>query len=153
MSEFFWASSSRQSVLNKCLTGAVFLAPISSAALSWMIEPTTPGRPHGERKEPAIAAGPRPGDFRLVWQGNKDGNIADWNTYYRRTTDGGATWEAIVKLSDRTRGAPYKHPAGYTFPYGDYCGLAVDRNGTNHAIWGEGISYDGPGGSWYTRSH
>ena len=102
---------------------------------------------------PAVASGPSPGDFRVVWQGNKDGNIADWNTYYRRTTDGGATWDPITKLSDRTRGAPYKHPEGYTFPYGDYLGLSVDSDGTNHVIWGESISYDGPGGSWYTRSH
>ena len=27
-------------------------------------------------------------------------------------------------------------------------GLSVDGNGINHAIWGEGTSYDGPGGSW-----
>ena len=48
--------------------------------------------------------------------------------------------------------APYKHPAGYTFPYGDYLSLSVDGDGANHVIWGEGASYDGPGGSWYTRS-
>jgi hypothetical protein len=102
---------------------------------------------------PAVASGPVAGDFRIVWQGNKNGNIAAWNTYYRRTTDGGTTWGAITQLSDRANGAPYKHREGYEFPYGDYLGLSVDNNGANYVIWGESVSYDGPGGTWYTRSY
>ena len=100
---------------------------------------------------PAIAAGPTAGDFRVVWQGNKNGNPRGWNTYYRRTTDGGTTWSETAQVSDRTTGAPYKNRAGYMFPYGDYLSLSVDRDGANHVIWGEGASYDGPGGVWYTR--
>ena len=99
---------------------------------------------------PAIAAGPAAGDFRIIWQGD-NGDPRGWNTYYRRTTDGGLTWGKTEKLSDRRVGAPYKTRAGYLFPYGDFLGLSVDGNGINHAIWGEGTSYDGPGGSWYTR--
>lgn len=101
---------------------------------------------------PAVAAGPKMGDFRVVWQGNRDGDSRGWNTFYRRTTDGGATWSDTVQLSDRTTGAPYKNLAGYTFPYGDYLSLSVDGAGANHVIWGEGASYNGPGGTWYTRS-
>ena len=100
---------------------------------------------------PAIATGPTAGDFRVVWQGTTEGNNRAWNTFYRRTTDGGATWGEIVRLSDRADGAPYKSAAGYTFPYGDYIGLSVDGAGINHVIWGEGASYNGPGGVWYTR--
>ena len=101
---------------------------------------------------PAIAAGLTTGDFRVVWQGNKDGDSRGWNTFYRRTTDGGASWNDTVQLSDRSSGAPYKSSAGFTFPYGDYLGLSVDGAGANHVIWGEGASYNGPGGTWYTRS-
>jgi hypothetical protein len=102
---------------------------------------------------PAIGAGPTTGDFRVVWQGNENGNVNGWNTWYRRTTDGGASWEPIVRVSDRIGGAPYKNRTGYEFPYGDYLGLSVDSDGTDHVIWGEALSYDGPGGTWYTRSH
>ncbi|MGH8094286.1 MAG: sialidase family protein [Chthoniobacterales bacterium] len=99
---------------------------------------------------PAIAAGPTAGDFRIIWQGD-NGDPRGWNTYYRRTVDGGRTWGETEKLSDRATGAPYKGRAGYLFPYGDFLGLSVDGKGINHAIWGEGTSYAGPGGSWYTR--
>jgi hypothetical protein len=100
---------------------------------------------------PSVAAGPATGDFRVVWQGNANGDPRGWNTYYRRSIDGGVTWGRIVKLSNRATGAPYKTPAGYFFPYGDYISLSVDGAGNNHVIWGEGLSYDGPGGVWYTR--
>jgi hypothetical protein len=100
---------------------------------------------------PAVATGPTAGDFRVVWQGNRNGEPRGWNTFYRRTTDGGTTWSATTRLSDRTNGAPYKNRGGYLFPYGDYLGLSVDGKGNNHVIWGEGASYNGPGGVWYTR--
>ncbi|MGI8890393.1 MAG: hypothetical protein ACR2G0_06365, partial [Chthoniobacterales bacterium] len=99
---------------------------------------------------PAIAAGRAVNDFRIVWQGD-NGDPRSWNTFYRRTTDGGTNWSETVRLSDRLDGAPYKSSAGYAFPYGDYLSLSVDGEGRNHFIWGEGDSYDGPGGVWYTR--
>lgn len=101
---------------------------------------------------PAVAAGPTPGDFRLVWQGSWDGQTDAWNTWYRRSLDGGVSWGETIRLSDQPEGAPYKHEAGYFFPYGDYLELAVDSAGRDHVIWGAGQSYTGPGGVWYTRS-
>ena len=107
----------------------------------------------GDSDMPAIAAGPAAGDFRLVWQDNRNG-VNAWNTWYARTTNGGATWSAAVRLSNLGSGAPYKTTAGYTFPFGDYGGLAVDSTGTNFAVWGEGdgiYTGGGTGGSWWTR--
>jgi BNR repeat-like domain len=100
-----------------------------------------------------VAAGPAAGDFRVVWQGDR-GRLTDaWNTFYRQSLDGGASWGPRRRLSDQPAGAPYKKRRGYAFPYGDYLGLAVDRDGRSFVIWGEGASYLGPGGSWYTRGN
>ena len=96
-----------------------------------------------------MEAGPAAGDFRVVWQDSR--NAGAWNTWYRRTTSGGATWSTQVRLSDVTGGANYKTANGYAFPYGDYMDIAVTASGTNVVIWGEGEDYVGPGGTWFTR--
>ena len=100
---------------------------------------------------PAIVAGNTPNDFRVAWQDDRNGAMHEWNTWFRKTTDGGATWSKAIRLSNRPTGAPYKNTAGYNFPYGDYMEIAVSSTGKNYLIWGEAASYDGPGGSWYTR--
>ncbi len=107
----------------------------------------------GDSNMPAIASGPSLGDFRLVWQDDRNGP-SGWNTWYARTTNGGVAWSREVRLLNLGSGASYKTLTGYTFPYGDYLGLAVDSSGTNHVIWGEGNGiYTGhdTGGSWFTR--
>ena len=98
---------------------------------------------------PGLAAAGR-GDFRLVWQDDRRSPRTGWNTWYRHTTDGGHTWSKAIRLSD-VRSGPYKDPDGYRFPYGDYLEIAVDGDGANHVVWGEGESYDGNGGTWFTR--
>lgn len=98
----------------------------------------------------AVAAGSLPGDFRVVWQDDRNGTDR-WNTWFRRTRDSGVSWTDEVRLSDLGNGAPYKHPEGYLFPYGDYLELAVDEGGTTHAVWGEGTNWIGRGGTWYLR--
>jgi hypothetical protein len=98
-----------------------------------------------------VAAGRAAGDFRVVWQGDRHGNTSAWNTWLRRTRDGGLSWSHPVRLSDRAAGAPYKSAAGYRFTYGDYLALSVDGRGLSHVVWGEGESWNGPGGTWYTR--
>jgi hypothetical protein len=104
----------------------------------------------GDSNFPQIAAGPAPGDFRLAWQDNRTGAF---NTWYTTSADGGASWTGQVKLSDRTSGAPYKSAAGYTFPDGDYFGIAVSSAGVTYAIWGEadGSSIYCCGDTWYTH--
>jgi hypothetical protein len=100
---------------------------------------------------PALAAGAASGDLRLAWQDDRNGATTAFNTWYRSSGNGGASWSADVRLSNAASGAPYKSAAGYSFPYGDYFSLSVDGTGTTHAVWGEGTSYTGPGGCWYTR--
>jgi len=75
----------------------------------------------------------------------------DWNVFYRSSTDGGRTWTTPVKLSDATSGAGYKHPAGFDEVYGDYGEIAITNTGRAIATWGEGFSWDGPGGVWFNR--
>ncbi len=106
----------------------------------------------GNSTSPAIEPGPDAGDFRLVWQDNRNGPQA-WNTWYAHSVDGGRTWSADVRLSNRESGAPYKHRGGYDFPFGDYLGLSVDSAGINHVIWGEGSAVYVPGGTWFTRGN
>ena len=92
------------------------------------------------------------GDVRAWYQQTSGGGNPDqWNTWYRRSTDGGATWTAPVRISDATGGAAYKTAAGYQEIYGDYGEMAITAAGKSFAVWGEGASYDGPGGVWYNR--
>lgn len=102
----------------------------------------------GDSGFPTLTHGPTPGDFRVAWQDNRNGPSA-WNTYFKRTVDDGLGWSSETLLSDLGSGAPYKSPAGYLFPYGDYFGLAADREGTNFVIWGEGTGRSTTGGSWF----
>jgi hypothetical protein len=123
----------------------------STDGVNWTLPSLVNSR--GDSNMPSIAAGPTAGDFRLVWQDNRNGANA-WNTWYASSTNGGVSWSAPTRLSNFGSGAPYKAAAGYTFPFGDYLGLAVDSAGTNFVIWGEGdgiYTGGGTGGSWWTR--
>lgn len=108
--------------------------------------------PNGDNAFPVVVAGPLAGDFSVVWQSDRDGDTSAWNTWMRRTLDGGQTWGPFVRLSTRPDGAPYKSSKGYSFPYGDYMSATADGVGRVHALWGAGASYNGPGGTWYTRT-
>jgi hypothetical protein len=100
---------------------------------------------------PAIVAGSA-GDVRIAWMDARAAG-ALWNTYYRRSKDGGATWTAETDLSTSVAGLDYIKPDGFSYPFGDYFEIDIDDRGTTHAIWGEGLNYDGPGSIWYTRGN
>ena len=113
--------------------------------------PVTLSKVGEESTAPAIESGAA-GDVRAwYYQTSGGGNVDAWNIWYRRSADGGATWAAPVKLSDATSGAAYKTAAGFLEVYGDYGELAITNTGKSIAIWGEGISYTGPGGVWFNR--
>ena len=101
---------------------------------------------------PAVAAGPRPGEFRVAWEDDRNGAQA-WNVWTRATASLGASWSPAVRVSNRGSGAPYKTSAGFRFPYGDFFGITVDSHGTSYLAWSEGNSYDGPGSTWWARDH
>jgi hypothetical protein len=92
------------------------------------------------------------GDVRVAYtQTSGGGNVDAWNTWYRRSTNGGISWSAAIRISDATSGAAYKSAAGYAEVYGDYGEMAITNTGKTIATWGEGISYTGPGGAWVNR--
>ena len=115
---------------------------------------------------PAIVAGAG-GDVRIAWMDtrmsvarirdlrNREVRIQPvWNTFYRSSTNGGATWSAEAQLSGQTsgsRGEDYVLPTGFLFPFGDYFTIAIDNQGNTHAVWGEGRNYKSPGSIWYTH--
>ena len=89
------------------------------------------------------------GDVRAWYYETSGGNDDAWNVWYRSSTDGGASWSAPEKLSDAPGGAGYKTAAGFLEVYGDYGEIAITNTGKTIAIWGEGFSWIGPGGSWF----
>jgi hypothetical protein len=117
------------------------------------------GRTWGSRKALSVsgenATGPRLasgglGDVRVWYMQTANGDDPDaWNVWYRSSTDGGATWTSPVKLSDASSGAGYKTADGFLEVYGDYGEIDITNTGKTVAVWGEGFSYTGPGGTWF----
>jgi hypothetical protein len=118
---------------------------------------------------PALVAGSA-GDVRIAWMDTRmtEAQLSNprkremrqlpvWNTFYRSSTNGGATWSAESQLSGDAAGAAhndkddYVLTNGFRFPFGDYFGMAIDSLGTTHAVWGEGRNYKSPGSIWYTH--
>src|SRR5439155_3457528 len=56
----------------------------------------------GDNSVPQIDRAPTAGDFRLAWQDDRTGKF---NTWYARSSDGGASWGAHVRLSNLDSGA------------------------------------------------
>jgi hypothetical protein len=145
-------------------TGAptrMFFARSTNGAATWTGVQEVSLAPAGSNNVfPALVSGGN-GDVRVAWTDDRNGfdaggNDPDarWNTYYRRSNDGGATWSPEAQLSAFVAGYDYKFdtPAdGYLQPYGDYFELDVNATGGTVAIWGEGHSYFGPGNVWYAR--
>lgn len=97
---------------------------------------------------PAIVAADA-GDVRIAWMDARAGQL--WNTHYRRSADGGATWSAESDLSTFVPGLEYILRGGFSFPFGDYFELDIDARGMTHAVWGEGLNWSSPGSIWYAR--
>ena len=106
--------------------------------------------PHEQAGFPMIAA-TGSGDVRVWFMQTRDGDHNAWNVWYRRSADAGATWSPRARLSDVTSGFAYVTRRGFREPYGDYGEIAITSTGTTIAVWGQGMRYNGPGGSWFNR--
>ncbi len=100
-----------------------------------------------EHAFPAIVAGNN-GDVRIAWMDMR--HTPYWNTFYRSSSNGGATWSDEVRISRYVPGYSYIKQAGFRFPFGDYFSMAIDNHGDTHIVWGEGLNYQSPGSIWHS---
>ncbi len=125
----------------------IYFSSSTNGGESWL--PRVPVSNAGSEVEhafPAIVAG-NSGDVRIAWMDER--NAPFWNTYYRSSSNGGATWGEETRISGYAPGYSYIDTQGFRFPFGDYFGLAIDNHGDTHTVWGEGMNYQNPGSIWY----
>jgi hypothetical protein len=134
----------------------IYFSSSTTSGATWSARTSVSSAERGvEQAFPAIVAGTS-GDVRIAWMDARAKNPGHpnqpiWNTFYRTSTNGGATWNREEQLSGPVRGYDYILQNGFRFPFGDYFGLAIDNQGTTHAVWGEGRNYKAPGSIWYAQ--
>jgi hypothetical protein len=129
----------------------MFFARSEDGATTWSSPVDVSTTPLGVNHTfPAITAG-ETGDVRIAWMDTRAGVL--WNTFLRRSLNGGSTWSSEADLSTFATGFGYIFPEGFSFPFGDYFELDIDERGVTHAVWGEGLNYDTPGSIWYTQGN
>lgn len=134
----------------------IYFSSSTSGGANWAERANVSNAAPGiEHSFPALVAGAS-GDVRVAWMDARVTEVGHlnrplWNTYYRSSTNGGATWNAESQLSGPARGYDYILPGGFRFPFGDYFSLAIDSDGATHAVWGEGSNYKAPGSIWYAQ--
>ena len=134
----------------------IYFSSSTTAGLTWTARTSISMAGAGvEHCFPAIVAASA-GDVRIAWMDARAAEAGHpnhrlWNTFYRSSTNGGATWSAETRLSGPAHGYDYILREGFRFPFGDYFGLAIDSDGATHVVWGEGRDYKSPGSIWYTR--
>jgi hypothetical protein len=126
----------------------IYFASSTTAGETWSPKKEVSHASAGvEHAFPAIVAG-QADDVRIAWM---DTRTSLWNTYYRSSTNGGATWSGESKLSSYVPGNRYVHAKGFNFPFGDYFGITIDSEDRTQAVWGEGLNFESPGSIWYSN--
>ncbi len=126
----------------------IYFASSTTAGETWSAKKSISAAPDAvEHSFPAMVAGSSD-DVRVAWMDTR--NSPWWNTYYRSSTNGGATWSAESKLSGYVPGYRYIRERGFSFPFGDYFGVTIDAKGRTQAIWGEGQNFRSPGSIWHS---
>jgi hypothetical protein len=127
----------------------IFFAKSADGGNSWSTKADVSTAPQGsDHAFPAIVATGN-ADVRIGWMDTRAGTL--WNTYYRRSTNGGASWSAETDISTYVAGYSYIYPTGFGFPFGDYFEMDLDEQAKTHVVWGEGLNYDTPGSIWYSQ--
>jgi hypothetical protein len=127
----------------------IYFASSTTAGATWSPKVDVSAAAGGvEHAFPAIVAGSA-GDVRIAWMDSR--NVPMWNTYYRSSTNGGATWSAEKQMSSYVPGYSYIQRNGFSFPFGDYFEMDIDSHGQTQAVWGEGLNYNSPGSIWYSN--
>ena len=125
----------------------IYFSSSTNGGESWLPRAGVSSAPLGvEHAFPAIIAA-NSGDVRIAWIDKR--NSPYWNTYYRSSSNGGATWGEETRISGYVPGYSYIGREGFRFPFGDYFGLAIDNRGDTHIVWGEGLNYQSPGSIWH----
>ena len=138
-----WSSGSRSLGPQR-----IYFSSSTNGGESWLPRvDVSQARRASEHAFPAVVAG-RAGDVRIAWMDTRNAPL--WNTYYRSSNNGGATWSDETRLSGYVPGFRYINKKGFRFPFGDYFGIAIDNREDTHAVWGEGMNYQSPGSIWYT---
>lgn len=113
----------------------------------------------GDSNFPMITGGKNACDYTVTWMDNRYSTMTTssrtspgpFNIYLKRTQNCGLTWSKEIVLSNvySPNIAKYKNNIGFTVPFGDYTGLAMNSFGDIFAIWGEGQSINDEGSAWF----
>jgi Neuraminidase (sialidase) len=126
----------------------IYFSSSTSGGENWLPRVSVSSAVGGvEHAFPAIVAGNN-GDVRIAWMDTR--HTPYWNTFYRSSSNGGATWSDEVRISRFVPGYSYIKPAGFRFPFGDYFSMTIDNHGDTHIAWGEGLNYQSPGSIWHS---
>jgi hypothetical protein len=138
-----WNSGSRNEAPQR-----IYFASSTTAGETWSTAMDVSLAPNGvEHAFPALVAG-EAGDVRIAWMDTRRALL--WNTFYRSSSNGGATWSGESRLSTYVAGYRYIRSKGYSFPFGDYFEMDIDNQGRTQAVWGEGLNFRSPGSIWYS---
>jgi hypothetical protein len=132
----------------------IYFSSSTNQGESWSAKVDVSTAPSGvEHCFPALTAGAG-GDVRIAWMDTREVDAQNrpvWNTFYRASTNGGATWLPESQLSGPVRGYDYILPNGFLFPFGNLFSIAIDNLDNTHVVWGEGRNYKSPGSIWYVH--
>ena len=132
----------------------IYFSTSTNQGESWSPKLDVSTAPAGvEHCFPAITAGTA-GDVRIAWMDTRNVDTQNqplWNTFYRSSTNGGASWSPEEQLSGPARGYDYILPNGFLFPFGNLFSIAIDNLAATHVVWGEGRNFKSPGSIWYAQ--